>query len=65
VNDELRSIRRWHFAFVVAAALTVTGSGDLLVLPLGETDTGARFAGALLDSSLVERRRFLGVNWYP
>jgi hypothetical protein len=42
-------------------------SGDLLVLlPSGETGAGARFAGALLDpSSFVERRRFLGVNWFP
>jgi hypothetical protein len=42
-------------------------SGDLLVLlPSGETGAGARFAGALLDpSSFLERRRFLGVNWYP
>lgn len=42
-------------------------TGDLLVLlPTGETGAGARFAGALLDpSSFVERRRFLGINWYP
>lgn len=52
---------------IATARIWWLASGDLLVLlPSGETGAGARFAGALLDSStFVERRRFLGVNWFP